>query len=332
MLRKTTADAAARPGFTLVELLVVMAIIVVLLSLVVGGIVGLINTQQQATTEDMFRTVDSKLRQHWNYVVAQAKKETPMPAVFALAGQGQTPAIPNVAERAQVIHVKLRLMQAFPQSFLDVQNPPYAGLLPDNRYTATYAKAIRPMPAGPVDMSKHQGVTEKSALLVLALSIARPNQESVLKLDSLSSGNRADTDQDGLVEIVDTWGSPIQFERFPTVSTLNASIITDLNNQVPQTASPGATPNGVVNDPLDPKGTLQAPAWYNSKLRTAYETILTGNVPGFNDPQYGSVPQYAYQITGYYSAPTMYSAGPDRQFVTTDDLFSFRLRIGGHGD
>jgi hypothetical protein len=308
-----------------------MAIIVVLLSLVLGGIVGLINTQQQATTEDLFRTIDAKLRQHWNYVIAQAKKETPTPAVFTLAGSGNA-AIPNVAERAQVIHVKLRLMQAFPQSFQDVLNPPYAGLLPDNRYTATYAKAIQPKPTGPVDMTKHNVATEKSALLLLALSIARPNQESVLKPDSLSSSNRADTDGDNLLEIVDTWGSPILFERFPSGSTLNASVITELNNQVPQTASPGAKPNGIVNDPLDPKGTLQSPAWYNSKLRTAYETILTGNVPGINDPQYGNVPQYAYQITGNYSAPLMYSAGPDKQFGTTDDLFSFRLRIGGHGD
>jgi prepilin-type N-terminal cleavage/methylation domain-containing protein len=315
MLRKTTANATARPAFTLIELLVVMAIIVVILSLVAGGIVGLITTQQQATTEDLFRTVDTKLRQHWNYVVAQAKKETPTDAVFVLAGKGNA-AISNVAERAQVIHIKLRLMQAFPESFAEISPlPPYmnvtipttpptgpVNLLPDNRYTATYKKALANSNSG-----GHQLATEPSACLLLSLSQARPNEASALKPDTLPTSAVGDTDGDLLKEFVDSWGQAINFERFPYK---NISVVNELKLLYPS-----------QGDPLDPAGTLKSPAWYNSKLRPFYEKILCNN----------STAQ-PYTITGFYTVPTLSSSGPDQAFGTTDDLFSFRLRVGGHGD
>jgi prepilin-type N-terminal cleavage/methylation domain-containing protein len=340
MLRNRSADAPARrPAFTLIELMVVIAIILVLTALALGAIVGLISNQQQAVTEDLFRTINTKLRQHWDYVITQAKKETPTAAVYTLAGQGQT-GVSNVAQRAQVIHTKLRLMQAFPEKFNDIRSPPYIiniggntiNLLGDTRYTATYLKALNQSQA----QSGTTYPSEYSACLLMALSIARGSAASPLAPDSLPSSNVADPSQIGLKAVLDSWGTPLLFVRFAGAGngSNNAAAASELDSLCPspknalQKKSNGqyiySEPSNPslplkLDDALDPNGTLRDPTWYSSpspqvqQLRQAVEGI------------FGT-------ITGYYSAPYVQSAGPDLTFGTTDDLYSFRLRIGGHGD
>jgi len=348
MLRNTTpADARARrPAFTLVELMVVVAIIVVLAALVLGAIAGLVSNAQQAATEDVFRTVDTKLRQHWNYVVTQAKKETPSTGVYILAGKyttsGQSMNTSLADERARVIHVKLRLMQAFPESFAEINNPPFFGvplgsttydLLVDSQgrrdmtNTATYQKAIKNY-----NTANHKPATESSACLILALSIARGSQDSVLKPDSLPA-NIVDFDQDGLKDIVDTWGTPIRFKRFAGTVSGSTAIAVELDSLCPSPKvstlknASGAyvyfDPNNKtnplkLNDPLDLQGTLGQNGWYTSPLtvpmRQKVESIL------------------GFAYTGRYTVPYLQSAGPNQQLDDSDDLYSFRLRVGGHGD
>jgi prepilin-type N-terminal cleavage/methylation domain-containing protein len=336
---RSTAAPARRPAFTLVELLVVMAIILVLAALTLGAIVGLINTQQQAVTEDLFRTIDAKLRKHWEYVIAQAKQETPTAAVLTLAGNGQT-GVANVPQRAQVIHTKLRLMQAFPENFNEIRNPPYIiniggnliNLLGDKRYTVTYQKALAQSRA----QTGTTYASEYSACLLLALAVARGSSATTLNPDSLQSSNVGDPDQIGLKAVLDSWARPLLFVRFAGAGngSNNQSAATELDSLCPspknatQKNSMGQyiypEPNNPslplkLNDALDPNGVLRDPTWYSSTslqvqpLRQAVERILG-------------------TITGYYSAPYLQSMGPDATLNTTDDLYSFRLRIGGHGD
>jgi prepilin-type N-terminal cleavage/methylation domain-containing protein len=341
MLRNRTAAAPARrPAFTLIELLVVMAIILVLTALALGAVIGLISNQQQAVTEDLFRTIDAKLRKHWEYVITQAKKETPTAAVFTLAGNGQ-PGVSNVAQRAQVIHTKLRLMQAFPENFNEIRNPPYLmniggnriNLLGDIRYTATYQKALNQSQAqvGTIYPSEY------SACVLLALSIARGSAATPLTADSLPSSNVADPDGTGLKAILDSWGKPLLFVRFAGAgngsNNLPAAAELDFLCPSPKSSQKNSKgqyiytdPNNPalplkLNDALDPNGVLRDPTWYSSTTPAVLQLRQT-------------VEQNLFRatITGYYSAPYMQSMGPDSTLNTTDDLYSFRLRVGGHGD
>src|SRR5262245_17865561 len=103
-----------RVGFTLMELLVVVGIIVVLAALAATATFKLLDTQRQSNTEALLRKVDHGLQQMWSKVVEEARAETPSPSVMALAG-GDLP-------RARVMWIKFRLVEAFPMSFTEILN------------------------------------------------------------------------------------------------------------------------------------------------------------------------------------------------------------------
>src|SRR6516225_5477954 len=105
-----------RNGFTLIELLVVVAIIAVLATLVIGATMRFIQTQKETNTRTVLQTLDKALQQQWANVANDAKKETPSQAVYTLAG--------GDSNRAKVIWIKMRLMEAFPVSFAEILNNP----------------------------------------------------------------------------------------------------------------------------------------------------------------------------------------------------------------
>src|SRR5262249_47483450 len=114
---------AARPAFTLVELLIVIAIMGLLVSITAAAAVRVFSRQKASNTETLITMLSRALNQHWMAVIDQAKNE-PIPAgVLALAGTDG-----DSARRARVIWIKLRLNQEFPTTFAEVVSP--GGSLP----------------------------------------------------------------------------------------------------------------------------------------------------------------------------------------------------------
>src|SRR5438105_3266921 len=100
-----------RPGFTLVELLVVVAIIGVLAALTASATVGVLSSQKQSNTSLTIQTLMGVLDQQWQAVIDQANKEAIPDGVLLMAGSN--------APRARVIWIKLRLKQEFPMSYAE---------------------------------------------------------------------------------------------------------------------------------------------------------------------------------------------------------------------
>lgn len=134
-----------RRAFTLVEMLVVIAIIGILAALTTVGVSKIIGIQRASNTEGTIRTVYKVLNEHWATVIADAQKESgldiPNQTMNAIFGADAT------GERNRIIWVKMRLMEAFPVSYLDIVNPyPYASKiipLTMRKYNDGYLKAIQ---------------------------------------------------------------------------------------------------------------------------------------------------------------------------------------------
>ncbi|MBM4068862.1 MAG: type II secretion system protein [Planctomycetes bacterium] len=319
MVRRDIAGSAR--AFTLVELLVVIAIIGVLAALTVTGVMRVIDAQNESNTRTAIQTAYSILQKHWAKVVADAKKETPSTAALQLAG--------NDPQRAQVVWVKLRLMEAFPASYDEVRTPPpyqhypdFASgtpLIPDTqrRNIGTYQRKL-----GTASSANVQA--QSAACLVMALSV---NRGGVVLDEEKFGPFLKDSDRDGIPELVDGWGTPIAFFRFPTQypNLLSASGSQWLN---PAKTGRGAT----FSDPLDPDGLLQNTGSYDYAYFTGTLKAHAVASGSYIIPALASSGRDGKLGLNFQS----YSAGSDMGLTgdgsADDNLYSFFLNVGSTGN
>jgi prepilin-type N-terminal cleavage/methylation domain-containing protein len=292
----TPAGRVRRRGFSLVELLVVIAIIGVLIGLSAAAYFSWLDTQRRNTTETTMRQVYETLKRQMKAVADQADKEVIPDSVRAMAGGDD--------RRARVIWKKLRLRQEFPTTFAEAQAPWQASdpafNLPPGDLPPRYAQSLQ---------SAAPGTGESSACLVLALQKVRGGVR--LNPDELPNTALTDTNGDNLKEIVDGWGNPLTFYRWPTS-------FDELRATNPAAAGSKGTR---FADPLDPDGLLLTPGWY-----------WQGGVVGTPNPQRLQFESLCHPIspdngqTAYYIIPALGSAGPDGDFTTPEDnLFTWRF-------
>jgi prepilin-type N-terminal cleavage/methylation domain-containing protein len=114
--RRARQDAISpRGGFTLVELMTVVAILAVLMALIASAAFQVVAVQQQRNTETTIKKVGDALDQQIQQVIEQAKTEMPPNDVLSMAGSD--------ARRAKIIWRKARLKQEFPMTFADALAP-----------------------------------------------------------------------------------------------------------------------------------------------------------------------------------------------------------------
>src|SRR5262249_28069863 len=104
-----------RTGFTLVELLIVIGIIVVLAALTLSATMQVIGTQYKNNSEQTVKKVALGVQKQWDIVVSTAKNERIPPGVISLAGGDE--------RRARVLWIKLRLKQEFPMTYTEALQP-----------------------------------------------------------------------------------------------------------------------------------------------------------------------------------------------------------------
>src|SRR5437016_6145027 len=116
----------SRSGFSLVELMIVLAIIAVVVSLAASASMQVITRQKATNTELTIQKINDALKAHWRAVIEQAKNE-PIPdnilsSLLVMASGDPRNVDPNNVEtrrRAQLIWTKLRLKQQFPMNFTE---------------------------------------------------------------------------------------------------------------------------------------------------------------------------------------------------------------------
>ena len=307
----------ARVAFTLMEMLVVIAIIGILAALITGAVFMAMGSQQGSNTETGIRTIQKVFEQQWRAVLDKADKEDVPAGVLTLAG--------GSPKRARVIWKKLRLKQEFPMSYDEAKQPSFGG--------GVYVSAVD-LPAKKVYLTaigSRSGTGPAINAACLLLSLQQNRGGVVLSTDDIK-GLVEDTNTDGILELIDGWRNPMLFYRTPTGNI-------ELEGSNP---AQSGTRAGRYRDPIDPDGLLMDRSWNNfpnwnpanSQIRT-FEALLHPIHTGTTLP--------LYQPISNYIVPTLVSAGKDKKYGLNtdmsedstgdakDNIYGFRLRVGAGG-
>lgn len=112
-------------------------------------------------------------------------------------------------------------------------------------------------------LSVHRHETARSEALYAMLVEGQGPLGSVFRSEDFSSNEIADTDGDGLMEFVDSWGRPLQFFRWPIYFTTEVSGGRSL--QIGGESYKDATATRQEN-PLDANNLLVAPGWWSNQF------------------------------------------------------------------
>lgn len=313
-----------RSGFTLLELLVVLALMAMLLALVTGAVFRVLGEQREKNTGIHLHKIQMMLDQQWKAKTDQIRKEAPPAQVIEMTRNADGSVD---MERAKAFHLKMRLRQEFPNDFGEVYSTGWFTAGSGERFNYDvkpyYRAALKsPYRSAPNTFTFTEYEQHSAALLVLILSQGAGG--ATTDPESIAPTKLMDFPQDAGVGVpagsiqlrvfVDAFGQHIGFRRQADDSM--ADVITELS--LPPFVGSGSP------DPQDPSGRLQMPAnrWGNYGTENG-KVVAT---------RYLARPGFANPFDGTNRGPFAFSSGKNKTFYTPDDLYSYRIQQAGKGN
>jgi len=241
----------ARSAFTMVELLIVIAIIAVMAALTTAAVMRFWGTGPRLATSSGLSTIKGHFDKQWNAVRTKANNDV-LPSNFLGFAQWYSSkwAIPiqNDADpRIRQVYIELMLAQAFPINYQEARDPTNGYPSPPSSNWAQphgpYMKYFQSLgistknPPSPADLDSLE--VQEGVCLYMALE--RGPQNNNVNSDGLGStaanqlnlqtGKRA-------WACVDGWGRPLLFSRYTRKDPTNADSVGDSKAVPPIPANP----------------------------------------------------------------------------------------------
>jgi prepilin-type N-terminal cleavage/methylation domain-containing protein len=207
-------------GFTLLELLIAISVIAILMGLSFSLLNGLLNQSREEATTATIRKVSALFEnryQAFNRAFTGNRKDNAVASTRALLANNQIFGVrPEVVD---ILAKKALFRNEFPQRMNDL----IVGTGDANNNTFLdgddngdgLADAVAAAFTG-ITWSNHDPRTESSELLYYFLFHSRSFGAADTNADRFTTQEIADTDGDGLPELIDSWGEPLRFYRWPT--------------------------------------------------------------------------------------------------------------------
>jgi prepilin-type N-terminal cleavage/methylation domain-containing protein len=244
-----------RAGFSLIEILVVIGLIAFLTAALVAVVPRVANASKVAATRATIKKVDELLNDRINGFRRwiQRQDQQAGSGIPSYVDLGIYQQVGNNLQVAKAICIKKLFAQAFAQTYSE---------LPNSIQTANPR-------TGP------QGLGDSAGCLYLILTKGPLFDTEPPSAADLKAIEIADTDGDGIPEIVDAWGQPLRFYRWPTRLVR------------PSTASPPNAPGQIDEVPLIPPSPLtltmigaaprtSLPVWIANHAYNVGDKIVSG--------------------------------------------------------
>ena len=317
MSLRSHAIRRPRTGFTLIEVLVVISVIVIIAGLSMGVYFRVRKAQVQTASETTINKLSSNLDHQWKAVLDNAKddaRKNGIKAVDPLATAWATnPTTNQVDPRLElVIHTKMLQKLEFPQSFWEaVWWPSVVGFQQKSSYVRQITAQVTPAAIQTLapGLGNNQILQESAVLLFISMGQARRGMAAFNPTDAVGPYAVGSTtlfhypNSPTFPCFVDNWGQPIAFIRWPwgapVTHELNsppfATVTTFKSLPVALAAFQGQP---VRIDPTDPEAMLVLGNW-----SAAGPTQFTNAVH----------PLPANFASMLNLSPIIISAGPDKQ-------------------
>jgi prepilin-type N-terminal cleavage/methylation domain-containing protein len=277
----------SRPGFTLMELLVVIMIIALLASLAMMALAGAAESARADRTRSIINKIDQLIREKYESYRTRAVPLRIPPTLSTISGGATYSARVRLYALRELMRLELpdRITDLCNAAELtDVTSDSVLGAIAnynDARRTTLFIgtpNVIIPMPAAAKAYKRQANRNLTSGIssgwstanqgaecLYLILSATKDGEKSAL--DFFSASEIGDTDEDGFKEILDAWGEPIVFLRWAPGYVPNGgsdgawgvSGTDDDNNNVQDDISEAGLGDDVVPNTLQTSNYLLAP-------------------------------------------------------------------------
>jgi prepilin-type N-terminal cleavage/methylation domain-containing protein len=313
------ANLRKRRGFTLMELLIVMLIISILAALALTALQGAAEEAKADRTRVIIAKLDQLVMQRYDEY-----RTKPLPIRVPPGTAPRTAALYRLAAMRELMRMELpdRRSDVFDVTDLSYETVATAGLNNAALQRTYYRKAVTAVVGN--NLNNWTVGHEGAECLYLIVSTMHDGDKNAL--DFFMPGEIGDVDEDGMREILDGWGNPIQFLRWAPAFTLengaitlqsgNASVAPDSRDPVKADPRWSDVPSG--NEPFELR-----PLIFSAGPDKGYD-IATQMVDMDNTRDFRYSQTSTYTVAG--------SRLPNDPYFIPDPSWTGQLPIGTLGD